>query len=121
MYIDIEPNANVDEAAMATFKETGAGRVVRAALIDVDGTTRWCAVVGWDGERPCDAKLTPIEESGDGPARLMHGGAQGLRFARIAGAEPATEAGRVIWDLGDPAQWGEAFRICRPEAVVVFS
>lgn len=116
MYIDIVPNDNLGEAAMATFKETGPSRAVRAVRLALDEGWRWCAVVGWDDAGPRPAELTPIEESGDGPARLLHGGEHGLRLARLPDdADPATAATRVVWSITDASQWGEPFLICRPE------
>jgi hypothetical protein len=112
MYIDIAANENVDEAAMATFKETGSAVPVRAVRLHLDDGWHWCAITGWAPAGPVAASITPIEESGDGPARLVHGGDHGLRLARIPA--PAASA-TVRWDLGDPAQWGEPFLLCRPE------
>ena len=111
MYIDIDPNDNLDEACMATFKETGASTPLRAARLWRDGAWQWCAVTGWADDAPAPALLTPIEESGDGPALLLHGGNHGLRLAAIT--EPA-EAARVRWDLADAGQWAEPFLLCRP-------
>ena len=107
MYLDIEPNGNLAEGAIATFNTTGPGRVIRAVQVRT-----WLAVTGWSGDGPVPARWTPIEESGDGPAFLVSGGPHGVRLARIA--DPA-QAGVVRWDLKDPAQWGEAFLICTPE------
>ena len=111
MYIDIPANDNLAEPAMATFKETGASRRVRGVKLHIDGAWRWCAVTGWgeDGAEP--ALASPIEESGDGPAILVHGGAHGLRLAPLAD--------RVAWSVDDAAQWGEAFLLCRPETEFV--
>ena len=112
MYIDILPNDNVAEPTMATFKEIGARRAVRAIRLHLDDGVSWCAITGWSESGPVDALFTPIEESGDGPGRLVSGGDQGLRLARIA--DPA-RAATVRWDLADGAQWGEPFLLCLPE------
>ncbi len=112
MYIDIESNDNVAEAAMATFKETGAGRAIRAVRLCIDGIWQWCAVTGWSSSGPADAFCTPIEESGDGPARLLHGGDHGLRLARIAAPDASAS---VRWGIESAEQWGEPFLLCRPE------
>jgi len=111
MYIDIDSNANLDEACMATFKETGASVPLRAAKLWRDGVWQWCAVTGWSDDAPAPALLTPIEESGDGPALLLHGGNQGLRLAVIAAASAAAA---VCWDISDAGQWAEPFLLCRP-------
>ncbi len=114
MYLDIPDNANTTEATMATFKETGPGRTIRAIRLHLDDGVHWCAITGWDESGPVAARFTPIEESGDGPARLASGGDWGLRLARIsAPGQP------VVWDLADAAQWGEPLLICTPETEVV--
>lgn len=115
MYIDIEPNDNVDEPVMATFNVTGPGKNINAVHLDLgDGNWHWCAVTGWrDG--PVPATYTPIEESGDGPARLLTGSDHGVRLARIAAPELAAQ---VQWSIADSTQWAEPFLICIPETKV---
>src|SRR5690606_26126678 len=95
-----------------TFNATGADRPVTAIHLDVDDVWVWCAVTGWNDGAPMPAVLTPIEESGDGPALLVSGGNQGLRLARLAGPDDPTT---VRWDLHDPGQWAEGFLIVVPE------
>jgi hypothetical protein len=115
VYIDIDPNDNVSEATMATFKEVAPGIPVRAIQMELDGgRIAWCAVVGWSESGPVPALLTPIEESGDGPARLLHGGEHGLRLALLTDPDAAAS---VKWSLADATQWGEGFVICTPEAL----
>jgi hypothetical protein len=114
MYIDIEANDNLEESVMATFSETGPGRQVDAIKLQLDDGWHWCAVTGWR-EGPAPAVYTPIEESGDGPARLLTGAEHGLRLARIN--NPA-DAQRVVWSLADQSQWAEPFLICIPETEI---
>jgi hypothetical protein len=114
MYLDIDANDNLPAPAMATFKSTGAGNRISAVRLHLAGAWQWCAITGW-ADGPVAAWVTPIEESGDGPARLLHGGPQGLRLARI---DQPQAAGSVRWDVQDQAQWGEPFLICRPETEV---
>lgn len=114
MYIDILPNDNLDEPVMATFNETGPGRRISAVRLELDDGWHWCAVTGWN-DGPAPALFTPIEESGDGPARLVTGSEHGLRLARIAVPE---EAKGVVWSLADSRQWAEPFLICLPETDV---
>jgi hypothetical protein len=123
MYLDIDANDNLSEAAMASFKDTGPGSRITAVRLSRDGVWQWCAITGW-ADGPVPAYITPIEESGDGPARLLHGGAQGLRLAAIAGpaealSAPAAVSAAVRWDVQDARQWGEPFLILRPDAEVV--
>ncbi len=112
MYIDIEPNANLDETCMATFNATGKPKPLCAIHLDVQGTWTWCAVAGWNDDQAGIAEITTIEESGDGPALLISGGNQGIRLARITKPE---DAAAVQWSLDDASQWGEGFLICIPE------
>jgi hypothetical protein len=111
MYLDIDPNDNLPEPCMATFSETGPPRVVRAVRLLRDVGWRWCAITAWHDDAAQPAHLSPIEESGDGPALLLHGGNHGLRLAEIAGPEAVAT---VQWDTTDPGQWGEPFLIIRP-------
>ncbi len=112
MYIDIESNANLAEATMATFNATGPGRSVSAIHLEVDDVWTWCAVTGWHDDAPAPAVLTPIEESGDGPALLVSGGNHGLRLARLSGPDDTTP---VAWNVDDATQWAEPFLIVIPE------
>jgi hypothetical protein len=111
MYLDLDACDNLPEPVMATFQATGPAQAIHAVRLHLEGTWQWCAVVGWN-ETPAQAWLTPIEESGDGVARLIHGDAQGLRLQRIA--DPS-QASAVRWDVRDSQQWGEPFLICTPE------
>ena len=111
MYIDIEANDNLRESCVATFKETGPARTVSASRLWRDGVWQWCAITAWHDDAPAKANVSPIEESGDGPALLLHGGNQGLRLTAIA--TPA-QAAMVRWDVNDERQWAEPFLIVRP-------
>jgi hypothetical protein len=108
MYLDIEPNTNLPEGGMATFKESGPGREITAVKLWRDGAWQWCAVTGLGPTGAVPARLTPIEESGDGPACLITGGAHGVRLAVLTGAA-------VAWSCDNAQQWSEPFLICRPE------
>ncbi len=112
MYLDIPANDNVCEPTMATFKETGPSRPVEAVRLWRDDAWQWCAITGWEDDATAPAQVAPIEESGDGPALLLHGGSHGLRLAQIVDPQAAAH---VRWDLADPAQWGEPFLLCRPD------
>jgi hypothetical protein len=114
VYIDIEPNDNLDEPVIATFNQTGPGKPIVAVKLELNDGWHWCAVTGWN-EGPAPALFTPIEESGDGPAKLVSGDQQGLRLARIS--DP-TQAKNVVWSLADSAQWAEPFLICLPQVEV---
>mgnify|MGYP000502671920 CR=1 FL=1 len=107
MYLDIPASANLDEPCMATFKEDGRSVTVRELRLWRDDAWVWCSVTGWDETGAVAAWMQPIEESGDGPARLVHGGPLGLRLG----------VGLVTaWNTDDGTQWGEPFLIVIPEA-----
>jgi hypothetical protein len=110
MLVDIPENPNLPDGCMATFNATGPGRDIRAVRLWRQESWQWCAVTGWSDDGPVPARWTPIEESGDGPARLLTGGALGLRLAALAPT--------IAWSLADTAQWGEGFLILRPETDV---
>ena len=116
MYIDILPNDNLPEPVMATFKEIGARRTITAVRLELPDGWSWCAITGWGETGPSPALLTPIEESGDGPGRLISGGEHGLRLARIPASNTA-----VAWDLHDGTQWPEPFLLCLPEVEVTYA
>jgi hypothetical protein len=64
----------------------------------------WCWVTGVDPEgRWVPAQACKITDSGAGVAYLVTGGGWGLRFAPGEGSPR--------WDLHDPAQWGEPYKI----------
>ena len=111
MYLDLPANDNLPEPVMATFQATGPSRAITAVRLHLDNAWQWCAVAGWRAGA-VTAWLTPIEESGDGPALLVHGDEHGLRLARIATPD---QAAAVRWNVANADQWGEPFLICTPE------
>ncbi|GDY12975.1 hypothetical protein LBMAG53_18530 [Planctomycetota bacterium] len=122
MYLDILPNANLAEPCMATFATTGTGVAVVAVRLWRDERWQWCAVTGWSDAGPVPAWWHPIEESGDGPARLLTGGECGLRLAQLPGNRPpAPHPGPTRWDLDDAGQWAEGFLILRPETEIALA
>lgn len=88
---------------MMRFRENGPARkavAVRLYHDDPAGKIYW--VTGWaDQDRPADAFIQPVEDSGSGVAYLLYGGNCGLRFKPYESAAP--------WSLTDAGQWGEAF------------
>jgi hypothetical protein len=111
MYIDIEPGIIGDEPIIGTFKETGKGTQVSQVRLHLSDGWHWCEVIGWSEQGVQAAIMTPIEESGDGPALLLHGGAHGLRLRRCAG-----KAGDASANAAGQEWWSEGFLILRPEA-----
>ena len=107
MYLDIPANANLDEPVLATFKADGPPQPVRELRLWRNDSWMWCAVTGWAEAGAVPAYIQMIEESGDGPARLVHGGAFGLRLG---------EGVVTRWSTDDATQWGEPFLIVTPDA-----
>jgi hypothetical protein len=112
MYIDIEPGVIGDEPIIGTFKETGPGVAISAVRLEFPDGWQWCEVVGWGEQGREAARLTPIEESGDGPALLLHGGSQGIRLRRQDQGAPSAQ---YMTTNGEAAWWNEGFLILRPE------
>jgi hypothetical protein len=122
MYLDLSEGGNLSQDAMATFKETGPSREVVAVFLFDGGQTRWCAVTGWE-TGPRQALVTPIEESGDGPALLLHGGSHGIRLAGLAATsmeQAHQQALDVDWNLEHGHEWGEPFIICLAGTVFAY-
>ena len=78
MYIDIDPNDNLDEACMATFKETGASAPLHAAKLWRDGIWQWCAITGWADDVPAPALVTLTGELGAGKTTMTQAICRGL-------------------------------------------
>ena len=73
-------------------------RVVTSDLNDVE---HMCDVIGWSSETgPCAAYTALVEDSGEGIARLVYGGDEGIRL------KPADV--EEEWSLESRHQWGEA-------------
>ena len=67
---------------------------------DPEDNDQMCDVTGWSSSGPCAAYAALVEDSGEGIARLIYGGDEGIRL-KPAGCEER-------WDLDSPNQWGEA-------------
>jgi hypothetical protein len=111
LLIDCDATGNLDEPCQAVFNPSGEARPLRLARLWRGGAWRWCALAAWSAAGPSQAWMTPIEESGDGPALLLHGGEEGLRLQELDGPDASIRP----WSLDDRAQWGEAFLIVTPE------
>jgi hypothetical protein len=112
MYLDIAGDEDGLEATIATFRETGPSRPIAAVELVIDGRPTWCRVRGWE-RGPATAWVTPIEESGDGPAQLVHGGSGGIRLQALA-TEPVS-AQELDWSA-ETRSWAEPFLVITPMA-----
>jgi len=96
------------------FRELEPRRSIKQIKIFDDSGERLCEVTGLEEEgKPCPAYAQKVEDSGDGIAYCIYGGAWGLRF------KPAASAAH--WDLKDPEQWGEAYKVYADPADIVFA
>ena len=101
--IEIPPNPNCTSVDARVFHDlTPPQPVSRVRLERPDEPVRWYDITGWTAAgTPCSAMIQKVDDSGEGVAFLIYGGAAGLRL-RPAGHEAG-------WRLNDPAQWGESF------------
>ena len=72
----------------------------RVVSADLAGTDTLCDVTGWSSIGPCPCYTALVEDSGEGVARLIYGGDEGIRLKRADCEEE--------WGLDSPRQWGEA-------------
>lgn len=103
LMIDVEPNPNC-EAITMVFREIEPPRRIMKLKVYDDRGERWCRVTGLDSDgRSSPAYAQKVEDSGEGVAYLIYGGAWGLRFK--------PDDSRESWDLEDPDAWGEAYKV----------
>lgn len=80
--------------------------VMRVFATNPMGEDLWCRVTGWSSQGPCPAISAQAEDSGEGVVLLIYGGDQGLRLQPAGSSDD--------WELGNPAQWGEACLMLAP-------
>lgn len=104
MYLIVEdnPNSNGDERVFAT---SGPKKIVDRVQLDrKDLGSIWCDVIGIEENgAPIDAIAQQVEDSSDGIAWLIAGGAWGLRLKKSDAS--------TAWDLKDTSQWGLPFLV----------
>lgn len=104
LFIAIDPNPNCDPADGMVYQTLESSRPIVRMQVARAGREAWCWVTGVDPDgRWVPAQACKITDSGAGVAYLVTGGGWGLRFA------PGDRPPR--WDLQDPAQWGEPYKI----------
>ena len=110
--VEIEANPNCAGSDQFFFAELSAVRPVRGIRVVENGEELECDVVGVENERHfVDAQAVKIADSGSGFAFLIYGGIWGIRIRPL---RYETEA----WDLKNPHQWGEAFKIYSEEDII---
>jgi hypothetical protein len=114
MYIEVEDNPNCRGNGQFVFQELGAPRRIKAIRVTDGGREAICEVVAVGQEGIFgDAFSVKIADSGAGFAYLLHGGEWGIRLRpEDHAAEP--------WDLSNPRQWGEPFKIYGEEKDIIY-
>lgn len=111
--IEIPENPNCAAVDLRVFHDLEPPRPVsQVHLEQLPGRQpAWYEVTGWTLEgTTCPAWLQKVDDSGEGVAFLLWGGAAGLRF------RPADS--RAPWNLGDRQQWGAPFLLVAEAADV---
>ena len=114
MLIEVVENPNCGGTEQFEYRELGSVRSIKAiraldrgkeVVLEVVGVTEGPA---WEG-----AKCVKVADSGAGFAFLIFGGSWGLRLK--------PDWHKAPWDLSDPKQWGEPFKIYGSEADIVYA
>ncbi len=105
LVLEIPPNPNCEAVELRVFHALEPPRPVSQIRLEREpGKPEWCEVVGWSLANTPEAALAQkVDDSGEGTALLIHGGAAGLRLRPIGSREP--------WHLDSPHQWGLTFII----------
>lgn len=114
MFLEVEPNANVDASLSMVYKDVSQPREVYCLKYNADGEEKPVQVTGWDGEsgKPCPAYACRVEESGDGLALLVYGGSGGIRMKDLEDESP--------WRDDDPSQWGDTHLVYPLDSFIVY-
>jgi len=114
MFIDVEPNDNINSRVSTLYRDRGTPREVYCIKYDLQGTDEPVQITGYDLDtgKPCPAYACPIEESGDGLALLIYGGSGGIRLKRLEDES--------AWDVSSTNQWGETHLIYPHDSFIVY-
>jgi len=113
MRIEVEENPNCGGTDEFQYRELGNVRPIKAiralerektVVLEVVGVAKGGA---WE-----DARCVKVADSGAGFAFLIFGGPWGLRLK--------PEWHKAPWDLSDPKQWGEPFKIYGSEDDIIY-
>jgi hypothetical protein len=110
MFIVVEenPNCAAEERVLA---ESGPHKdVLEVEATSPDRKETWWSVTGVnEGGTFIPAKAVRVDDSADGTAWLIYGGAWGLRF----------KLGTSDWSLNDKTQWGLPFLVLDSSALSI--
>ena len=98
--VDVQLGYNCDYSLNRVFSALAASvQVLRVETTGMHGELGLFDVTGWFGEGPCPAYAVIVEDSGEGRAMLIYGGADGIRLR--------PRDSRESWSLEAVDQWGE--------------
>lgn len=121
MRIEVEDSPNCGGTEQFEYRELGRARPVRGIIAEETGLTAG----GHGREVTLDvtgvakngawiqARCVKVADSGAGFAYLIFGGEWGIRL------KPSWH--KADWDLTDPKQWGEPFKIYGEEKDIVYA
>ncbi len=114
MQIEVEDSPNCGPTEQFIYRELGEIRFIRGILAEERGKEVSLDVTGvakdwvW-----APARCVKIADSGAGFAFLIFGGEWGIRL------KPSWHT--ADWDLTDPKQWGEPFKIYGSEKDILYA
>jgi hypothetical protein len=114
MRIEVEDSPNCSSTEQFEYRELGVVRPVRGIVAEERGKEVTLDVTGVarDGAW-VQARCVKVADSGAGFAFLIFGGEWGIRL------KPSWH--EAAWDLADPKQWGEPFKIYGEEKDIVYA
>lgn len=114
MRLEVHDNPNCAGIGEAVFVETGSPRLIKGIRAAVGRADAVCAVAGvGEGGAFGPAYACKVEDSGEGTAFLIFGGAWGIRIKPWDPDE--------AWDLSNPRQWGEAYKVYGSEEDIFYA
>jgi len=114
MQIEVEDSLNCGPTEQFVYRELGEIRAIRGILAEDRGQEVALDVTGVSkGGGWVPARCVKIADSGAGFAYLIFGGEWGIRL------KPAWH--KASWDLSDPKQWGEPFKIYGNEKDILYA
>jgi hypothetical protein len=112
--VDVEAGENCPYSMQLVFSGLDEPRPVRQVRLFLAGPEGVLYdITGWDETGPCAAMSAAVEDSGQGRAYLVYGGAGGLRYRPAGPAE--------AWDLGAEDQWGDSHLLLSDREDIVFA
>ncbi len=105
MDLQIDTNPNCEEIGHVVFNTLDDAKSIDGLITSGPDGDRICDVIGVDvnGEF-IEARAQKINDSGEGLAYLIFGGAWGIRLR-------PKEYACDNWDLTNTRQWGEAYKV----------